>query len=80
MGEQLVLFLVFSFASLWAYRLYSKTTVGRLDDEFAIITGGSGGLGSAVAQLLVQNHVRVVVLDKRTSLENEKCMTWSKGC
>lgn len=37
----------------------------RLDDRTALITGGGGGLGSAIADLFSQAGARVVVADRR---------------
>ncbi|MDX3642249.1 glucose 1-dehydrogenase [Streptomyces sp. MB09-02B] len=39
--------------------------MGRLDERVAIVTGGAGGIGSAVARLLAAEGARVVVADVR---------------
>ncbi len=39
--------------------------MGRLDERVAIVTGGAGGIGSAVARLLTAEGADVVVTDVR---------------
>ncbi|NED70652.1 SDR family NAD(P)-dependent oxidoreductase, partial [Streptomyces sp. SID10244] len=42
----------------------------QLDGKVAIVTGGAGGIGAAIAQALVTQGARVVVTDlNQTSLE-----------
>ena len=41
--------------------------MNRLDSKVAIVTGGSGGIGSATAQLFAEEGARVVVFDVNVS-------------
>jgi 3alpha(or 20beta)-hydroxysteroid dehydrogenase len=43
----------------------STTRAGRLDGKVAIVTGGGGGIGSAIARAFVAEGARVVVADVR---------------
>jgi NAD(P)-dependent dehydrogenase (short-subunit alcohol dehydrogenase family) len=42
-----------------------ESAMFRLDGRTALITGGSGGLGAAIADLFIQAGARVVVAGRR---------------
>ena len=51
--------------------------MGQLADKVAIITGGASGIGSATAELFVQEGAKVIIADMQVdSMTTEELKQW----
>ena len=46
--------------------------MGKLDNKIALVTGGTGGIGTAICQRLADDGAQIVT----TSLNQEKAVMW----